>query len=384
MKIYLIAGEPSGDMLGARLMRALKKQSPDVQIMGVGGENMEKEGLKSLFDISDLAIMGLAEVIPSIPKVLKHIRETVADIEKNQPDAVITIDSWSFCARVHKALRKKKVKTLQMHYVAPQVWAWKKGRAKTMYKYIDRLLTLFPNEPAYFTPYHLPTDFVGHPVIESSMIETNPEDFLKKYHIPADKKILLLLPGSRHNEVSRLLPVFLRAAAELKQKHPELFFVLPTVRTVEKRVQTMLKEYKSDSLVISNSQERYAASRAAAAAIAASGTVALELAVIDVPHLVAYKVPAITALLARLLTNIKYVNLTNILLNKLIVPELLQEDCNTENLVATAENLLDSNSQLFQNEKKGFNELKNALGFGKIRPSEKAAEIILQTIQGKK
>ena len=384
MKIYLIAGEPSGDMLGARLMRALKKQSPDVQIMGVGGENMEKEGLKSLFDISDLAIMGLAEVIPSIPKVLKHIRETVADIEKNQPDAVITIDSWSFCARVHKALRKKKVKTLQMHYVAPQVWAWKKGRAKTMYKYIDHLLTLFPNEPAYFTPYHLPTDFVGHPVIESSMIETNPEDFLKKYHIPADKKIFLLLPGSRHNEVSRLLPVFLRAAAELKQKHPELFFVLPTVRTVEKRVQTMLKEYKSDILVISNSQERYAASRAAAAAIAASGTVALELAVIDVPHLVAYKVPTVTAMLARLLTNIKYVNLTNILLNKLIVPELLQEDCNTENLVATAENLLDTNSQLFQNEKKGFNELKEALGFGKIRPSEKAAEIILQTIQGKK
>ena len=384
MKIYLIAGEPSGDMLGARLMRALKKQSPDVQIMGVGGENMEKEGLKSLFDISDLAIMGLAEVIPSIPKVLKHIRETVADIEKNQPDAVITIDSWSFCARVHKALRKKKVKTLQMHYVAPQVWAWKKGRAKTMYKYIDHLLTLFPNEPAYFTPYHLPTDFVGHPVIESSMIETNPEDFLKKYHIPADKKIFLLLPGSRHNEVSRLLPVFLRAAAELKQKHPELFFVLPTVRTVEKRVQTMLKEYKSDILVISNSQERYAASRAAAAAIAASGTVALELAVIDVPHLVAYKVPTVTAMLARLLTNIKYVNLTNILLNKLIVPELLQEDCNTENLVATAENLLDTNSQLFQNEKKGFNGLKEALGFGKIRPSEKAAEIILQTIQGKK
>ena len=216
------------------------------------------------------------------------------------------------------------------------------------------------------------------------MIKTNPEDFLKKYHIPADKKIFLLLPGSRHNEVSRLLPVFLRAAAELKQKHPELFFVLPTVRTVEKRVQTMLKEYKSDILVISNSQERYAASRAAEAAIAASGTVALELAVIDVPHLVAYKVPAVTAMLARLLTNIKYVNLTNILLNKLIVPELLQEDCNTENLVATAENLLDTNSQLFQNEKKGFNELKEALGFGKIRPSEKAAEIILQTIQGKK
>ena len=145
MMIYLVAGEPSGDMLGARLMRALKEQKQNVKFAGVGGENMEKEGMKSLFNISDLAIMGLAEVIPSIPKVLRRIRETVADIEQKKPDVVITIDSWSFSARVHKALRKKGIKVLQMHYVAPQVWAWKKRRARTMYKYIDRLLTLFPN-----------------------------------------------------------------------------------------------------------------------------------------------------------------------------------------------------------------------------------------------
>lgn len=384
MLIYLIAGEPSGDMLGARLMRALKNKDPNIKIIGIGGENMEKEGLKSLFDISDLAIMGLAEVIPSIPKVLRHIKESVADIAEHKPDAVITIDSWSFCARVHKALRKKKIKTLQMHYVAPQVWAWKKGRAKTMYKYIDRLLTLFPNEPAYFTPYNLPTDFVGHPVVESSMIEAKAEDFLQKYHIPSDNKIVLLLPGSRHNEVARLLPVFLETAAALKQKHPELFFVLPTVRTVEKRVKNMLKEHHSDILVLTSQQDRYAASRAAVAAIAASGTVALELAVINVPHLVAYKVPTLTAMLARLITNIKYVNLTNILLDKPIIPELLQENCTKENLLATAENLLDLHSTLYQTEQQGFTELKDALGFGKIRPSEKAASIIIQAIKGHK
>lgn len=379
-----MAGEPSGDILGVRLMRALKAKSPDVEFAGVGGENMEKAGLKSLFDITDLAIMGLAEVIPSIPKVLRHIRETVADIEEKKPAVVITIDSWSFSARVHKALRKKGIKVLQMHYVAPQVWAWKKGRAKTMYKYIDRLLTLFPNEPAYFTPYRLPADFVGHPVIESTMINANPADFLQKYNIPATKKIALLLPGSRHNEVANLLPVFLETAKALRTAHPELFFVLPTVKTVEPRVRKMLAEEGSDILVVNTQEDRYAAARAAEMAIAASGTVALELAIVDVPHLIAYKAPKITAWLVRHISNIKFVNLTNILLDKLIVPELLQEDCTKENLLHTAELLLDKTSELHERELTGFEELRQVLGFGREKPSEKAAEIILNTIKEEK
>ena len=161
MKYYLIAGEPSGDALGAKLMEALRRKDKKARFFGVGGDNMQAEGLNSLFDIKDLAVMGLSEVIPSIPKVLRRIRETVADIIKQQPDVVVTIDSWSFCARIHKRLRKLKLNTLQVHYVAPQVWAWKKKRARTMYKYIDLLLTLFPHEPKYFTPYHLDTVFVG-------------------------------------------------------------------------------------------------------------------------------------------------------------------------------------------------------------------------------
>ncbi len=384
MLIYLIAGEPSGDMLGARLMRALKEKLPNIKFAGVGGDNMEKEGMVSLFDISDLAIMGIVEVIPSIPKVLRRIRETVADIKEKQPDVVITIDSWSFSARVHKALRKKGIKILQMHYVAPQVWAWKKGRAKTMYKYIDHLLTLFPNEPAYFTPYHLPSDFVGHPVIESSMITADKTEFIIKYKIPADKKVVLILPGSRHNEVANLLPIFLDVIAELKKENTKLFFVLPTVKTVEKRVRQIVKEKGLDILIINTQSERYAAARASIAAIAASGTVALELAVVNVPHLVAYKVPALTAWLARLFTNIKYVNLTNILLDKPIVPELLQENCVKEKIMRTTKELLDTNSHLYQTEQQGFNELRAKLGMGKEKPSMLAAEIIIQSIEGYK
>lgn len=381
MLVYLIAGEPSGDMLGVRLMRALKAAEPEINFAGVGGENMEKAGLNSLFDITDLAIMGLAEVIPSIPKVLRHIRETVADIAEKKPDVVVTIDSWSFSARVHKALRKKGIKVLQMHYVAPQVWAWKKGRAKTMHKYIDRLLTLFPNEPAYFTPYGLKTDFVGHPVIESSMINADPADFLQKYQIPAEKQVALILPGSRHNEVANLLPVFLETVAELKKKHPELYFVLPTVKTVEKRVKNILAEKNADVLVVNTQEDRYAAARAAKMAIAASGTVALELAIVNVPHLIAYKAPKITAWLVRHISNIKYVNLTNILLDRLIVPELLQEDCTKDKLLTTTEDLLNEKSELYQRELSGFEELRTALGFGQAFPSQKAAQIILQAVK---
>ena len=382
MLVYLIAGEPSGDMLGARLMRALKSQDSSIEFTGVCGDNMEKEGMHSLFDISDLAVMGLVEVIPSIPKVLRHIRETVQDIKEKKPDIVITIDSWSFSARVHKALRKQNIKVKQMHYVAPQVWAWKKKRAKTMYKYIDRLLTLFPNEPKYFTPYNLPTDFVGHPVVESSMINADSKDFISQYSIPEDKKIALILPGSRHNEVANLLPIFLDVVDELKKTNKDLYFVLPTVKTVEKRVRNILKQRNSDILVINTQQERYSAAQSASFAIAASGTVALELAIINVPHIIAYKAPALTAWLVRHISNIKYVNLTNILLDKLIVPELLQDECNKENILKNVNLLLDKNSDLYKTQEKGFDELRQNLGVGKVRPSQKAAEIIINEIKG--
>ncbi len=383
MLIYLIAGEPSGDMLGARLMRALKEKEPNIKFSGVGGENMQKEGLKSLFDITDLAIMGLVEVIPSIPKVLRHMKNTINDIINQKPDMVITIDSWSFSARIHKALRKKNIKTFQMHYVAPQVWAWKKRRAKTMYKYIDHLLTLFPNEPQYFTPHKLPTDFVGHPAIESSMLTIKTDEFKEKYNIDANKEIALILPGSRHNEVANLLSIFIETKKELQKKNKNLLFVLPTVSTVEKRVKEMVSK-DDDILVITTQKERYQAARLAKFAIAASGTVALELAIINVPHVVCYKVPKLTAWIAKHFTNIKYINLTNILLDKPIIPELIQKECNKNKILELIEELLDETSNLYNKEKNGFEELRTKLGVGKQNPSQKASEIILNILKERK
>lgn len=384
LKIYLIAGEPSGDALGARLMRALKaKTDNNVEFFGLGGDTMEKEGMTSLFDISELAIMGLCEVIPSIPKVLKRIKQTVADIVKIHPDIVITIDSWSFGSRVQKKLRALKLGIPQVHYVAPQVWAWKKKRARTMYKYVDHLLTLLPQEPKYFTPYGLDTTFVGHPVIESPVVNGDETKFRQKYQIAADNKIICLLPGSRHNEVARLLPTFLEAATMLKQQHPELFFVIPTVKTVAARVKEMIKASSLPILVVESEEDRHNAMSAATAAIAASGTVALELAIANVPHIIGYKVAPLTAVLAKKFLHIQFVNLSNILIGREIVPELLQDNCQPATIVHYINRFLEKDN-LYRYQQEGFKKVQTVLGLGEQKPSERAADVILELINQNK
>ncbi len=380
LKVYLIAGEPSGDLLGSRLMRALRRKTAGkVEFFGLGGDTMEAEGLKPLFDISDLAIMGLIEVIPSIPKVLRHIKETVADILRVQPDIVITIDSWSFSARVHQKLRQLKTGIPQLHYVAPQVWAWKKKRAKTMYKYIDALMTLLPQEPKYFTPYHLETVFVGHPVIESEVLQADGNEFRRQYQIPDNKKIITILPGSRHNEVGRLLPVFAEAARQLLAQNPDFYFVIPTVRTVASHVKAEAAKLNLPLLVVESQQDRYNAFRASSAAIAASGTVALELAICHIPHIIGYKVSPLTAFIAGKFLKIQFVNLSNIMLGREVVPELLQEQCIAGNIVRYINELL-SHGELYHRQMDGFDKVKALLSNGEQTPSDNAADFILDLI----
>lgn len=384
MKYFLIAGEPSGDSLGARLMQAIKRQDKDALFMGIGGDSMQAEGLSTLFNISELAVMGIAEVIPSIPRILKRINQTVAEIERLKPDVVITIDSWSFCARIHKKLRRLKTGIPQVHYVAPQVWAWKKKRARTMYQYIDLLLTLFPYEPKYFTPYNLETVFVGHPVIENAALQKiSPKDFRKKYEIPTNGKIMLILPGSRHNEVERLLPDFIEVVRQMQKLHSDYVYLLPTVSTVAKRVRQAVENAKLPIRVIEGEDERRAAFQNAEVAVAASGTVALELAITGVPHVVAYKVPKLTEWLARRFLHIQFVNLTNILLGYEVVPELLQQDCNPLTIMQYIEQFLAKGS-LYKRQIDNFAKLRAYLGLGEQTPSDNAASAILEFINRRK
>lgn len=380
MKYYLIAGEPSGDALGARLMQAIRKQDLAAQFYGIGGDSMQEQGLTSLFNISELAVMGIAEVIPSIPKILHRINETVAHIEEVKPDVIVTIDSWSFSARIHKKIRALKLGIPQVHYVAPQVWAWKKKRARTMYKYIDFLLTLFPNEPRYFTPYHLDAQFVGHPVIESAIVNGQKDKgkFKKKYNIK--DKLMLVLPGSRHNEVARLLPDFLAVVKQMQSKYKNISYVIPTVSTVAEQVKRMVVESGLPIRVVEGETERHLAFQDADVAIAASGTVALELAIVNVPHIIAYKVPKLTEWVARRFLHIQFVNLSNILLGREVVPELLQHDCTPDNILQYVEKFL-AQKQPYDRQMEGFEKVRTLLGMGEQTPSDNAAAAILKLIR---
>lgn len=376
LRIYLIAGEPSGDLLGSRIMRALKKQTNGaVSFFGVGGETMAKEGLKSLFDIADLAVMGFVEVVPSIPRILRHLNEIMVDIQAQKPDIIMTIDSFSFSVRVHQKLKKNGIQIPHVHCVAPQVWAWKKGRAKTLGRYVDRLFCLLPSEPAYFTPYGLKADFVGHPVIEGGADKGDGTAFRLRHHIAPEAQVLCVLPGSRKNEIQYLLPIFKEVVEKLYTRYANLVVVIPTVDTVAQRLKEQLDGWFVPHVMIQGEKERYDAFAATQVAIAASGTVSLELAMAGVPHLIAYKVSKLTGYMARKLLKIKFVNLINLLVNRAVIPELLQEDCTVEKILATIENLIQNREQ---DTKEGLMQL--GVGQGQT-PSERIASIIIEMVE---
>lgn len=382
--IYLIAGEPSGDLLASRLMKALREKTDGkVRFAGVGGETMAEQGFESLFDSSELAVMGLAEVIPSIPRIMARIRQTVDDIVAKKPAVVITVDSWSFSARVNQGLRSLRTGIPQVHYVAPQVWAWKKGRAKTCGRYIDLLLALLPYEAKYFTPYGLKVDFVGHPVVEGGVAKGNGAAFRAEHGIAENEKLLCVLPGSRRSEIKYLLPVFKDAVALLAQKHPDMKIVVPTVSTVQYAVKAAVKDWALPVSVVEGEKARYDAFAAADAALAASGTVALELAMAKVPYTIAYKMNPVSSFLARKLVSGKYANLVNILADGEIVKEYLLEDCRPDLLAAEVEKLLTDEAYKNAEVNGAFDVLKMLGADGAETPSQKAADAILDLIKEK-
>jgi len=218
LKIYVITGEPSGDLLGSRLMRALKAEQK-IEFFGVGGESMQAEGMESLFPISDLSVMGFLEVVPHIKKILARIRQTLDDIEKQRPDIVITVDSWSFSKQIHLGLIKRKINVPHIHYVAPQVWAWKKGRAKQIKKWVDHLFMLLPFEERYFKPHGVHYTFVGHPVIEGGSDKGNAQRFITMHNLSKKDFILTILPGSRKTEIKYLLPIFKQVVEKMAKRH---------------------------------------------------------------------------------------------------------------------------------------------------------------------
>ena len=304
--IFLVAGEPSGDLLGARLMAALKAETGgQVRFAGVGGARMAEEGLTSLFPIGELAVMGIVEVLPHALNIYRRIRQTVAAAEAARPAALVTIDSPSFTLEVSQRLRGRGFPLI--HYVAPSVWAWKAWRAKHIARFLDHLLALLPFEPPYFETHGLRTTFVGHPAIEMGQVAVDPARFRARHGIASAAPLLTVLPGSRRGEVARLAPVFGATLGLLASRHEGLRAVVPTVETVAAQVEAAAGAWPVPTAVLRDPAEKYEAFAASTAALAASGTVAVELAVAGLPAVIGYRLNWLSGALARRLVKAKYV-----------------------------------------------------------------------------
>ena len=336
MRVFLVAGEASGDKLGAALMAGLKSLT-DVEFHGVGGPLMQALGMQSLFPMDELSVMGLAEVLPKYPELRRRLHQTAKVVLDSQPDVLITIDSPDFGLRVAKLVKKQStIRTV--HYVAPSVWAWRPKRADKMAKVIDHVLALLPFEPPYMQAAGMECDFVGHPVVEEPLAsDCEIESFRTEFNL-SDRPVLLALPGSRRGEVDRLAPIFGPAISQFKQHNADFEVVIPAADSVAGLVKQQVKQWDITAHVIDpNAYDletarayKRAAFRTADLALAASGTVSLELAAAETSMVIAYDFNTITRFLMKRMALIDTATLVNLVSDTRVVPECLFENCRAD------------------------------------------------------
>jgi lipid-A-disaccharide synthase len=382
--IFIVTGEPSGDAIGGALIGALKARTGGrVRVAGIGGERMAEEGLKSLVPLGHLAVAGVAEVLPRARVILRHVRETTAAIRAAGPDAVVTIDSSGFTWRIAHRLRRAGETLPLIHYVAPMVWAWRASRARRVARWYDHLLTLLPFEPPYFEREGLASTCVGHPIVESGAGAGDGARFRGAQGIAAGTLVLSVLPGSRGGEVRRLAPVFGGALRLLERIVGPFRIAVPTVENVAAMVAAAVRDWPGEPILLRGAEAKYDAFAASRAALAASGTVALELAMARVPMAVAYRLSPLTeALLARVL-KVRQVNLINLMLERPLVPELLGPDCTPEKLAGAVATLV-RDEPVRAAHISGYDQAMRHLGAGGISPSLQAADRILSIIAAAK
>jgi lipid-A-disaccharide synthase len=339
---------------------------------------MEAEGLQSLFPMSDLSVMGLFEILPHMRRLLLRIRQTAAAIDAMAPDVVVTIDSPGFAHRVVQRVRNRAIP--RVHYVAPTVWAWRPWRVRGIRRDFDMVLCLLPFEAPFFEKAGVPSRFVGHPVVEYGAADGDGPAFRKKYGIAESDTVICMLLGSRRSEVTRLARPFAGTLALLREKHPSLRAIVPTVAGVAGLVRELCDGFPVPTLVVQGREDKYGAMAASDAALAKSGTVALEIALARLPGVIAYKVSPLTAALLRRLALIRYVNLINIIRNREVVPERLQENCTPEILAAEIETLLGPAGAVQIDEAAVA---LAALGADGTPPSRRAADAVLEVVRAR-
>lgn len=379
LKVFITAGEASGDVLGAHLMAALRElHGGDIEFAGVGGAAMAAAGLESIFPMQDLSVMGLAEVLPRIPKIMRRIAQTAQAATAMKPDYFITIDSPDFSFRVARAVRAQAAAhgMKMVHYVAPTVWAWRPERAKKVAALYDGILCLLPFEPPYFEAEGMKAAFVGHAVMESGLAQADGAVFRARHGIPDNAPVLGVLFGSRMGELNRMGPVLRAAALRLAKNDARLHIVSPTLPHLYRDARNFLHKMPAKIHMTTDPVEKNEAFRAMDCALATSGTVGLELAVADVPHIIAYRVNALTAYIVRRKIRTKYAHLANILLQDEAVPEFLQEKCVAEDMAAMLRSLKDGAAA--QQQRTAFAKVRDMIGGAeKTAPSLQAARFIL-------
>jgi lipid-A-disaccharide synthase len=372
--IYLVAGEASGDVLGAHLMAALRSRRADLTFAGIGGERMISQGLSSLFPIRELALMGFLEVLPHLRQLRQRLRETASDIETRRPDVVVTIDSPGFTLRVLAAIRGSKAR--RAHYVAPHVWAWRESRVKHYPGLWDQLLCLLPFEPDFFARHGLPATFVGHPVLESGADTGDGTRFRARHNVDAAARILTVMPGSRRTEVSRLLPVL----GEALQRIPDVVPVVPVAALVADAVLARTRDWPRQPILVTDEGEKFDAFAASAAALTKSGTSTLELAMAGVPMVVTYRVNPLSAAIARRLIKVRYASIINLIAEREVIPELIQEACAPGRLADAVQVLL-NDPDAAEAQRTACRSVLGMLRPGTGLPSECAADAVLALLE---
>jgi lipid-A-disaccharide synthase len=384
LRLFLVAGEHSGDALGGKLIEAMRALSPrPLELAGVGGEHMAEQGCPSLFPFAELAVMSLLDVVPRLPAILRRIRQTVNAVIAFQPDILVILDSPEFTHQVAKRVRRLQPEIPIVDYVSPSVWAWRPGRARRMRRYVDHILAILPFEPEAHRRLGGPLcSYVGHPLVEKLdwMQQLQPQALRERLGIAKDRAVLLLLPGSRASEVKRLMAPFGDALRLLQQEAGPFEVILPTVASVRGLIEARLATWPVRPHLVSGETDKFSAFKLARAGLAASGTVTLELALAGTPMIVAYRADALAASLRFLLIS-PSVALPNLILGERIFPELLQEDCTADKLAVALLPLMRGGAER-DRQLAGLAQIRQQVLDEGEAPSTRAAKIVLAYAEG--
>ena len=377
--VFLVAGEDSGDRLGAALTAAIRQRAPGARFSGVGGAQMATQGVESLFPLGDLAIIGFLAIAAGLPKIMQRIRQTADAVIAAAPDVLVIIDSPEFTHRVARRVRARNAAIPIVDYVCPSVWAWRPGRARAMRAYVDHVLALLPFEPASLRQLGgPPCSYVGHPLSErAARLRPNADEARRRL---ADPPALLVLPGSRGSEIRRMAGVFGEAAALVAHRIGALDVVVPAVPRLADAVKAAVASWRIPARVVTEPDEKDASFRTARAALTKSGTSTLELAVAGIPMVAAYKVPLFEEVVARLLLKVDTVILANLVLGENVVPQFLQRNFAADRLAAALAPLL-ADSPERRRQLDAFARLDAIMDIGRAAPSDRAATVVLDCIR---